>query len=373
MPVQPNQLFLIGDSYYAVNPQTGQPEPVFQDLAQANPQATGGSDNAFNNEQFQPTYYFQSDLPAGAVPTAVMKDTPSNVALGLAPILAGMGAGALFGEGLGAGLGGAELTAGLDEAVLLGGEGADVLGGVGGLNPAVTGSPGFTAGGFTPSALGVGGEVAAPGIAATTGGGSLAPGFFAGETLYPAIGATAASTLASTLAPGAPNPSGFPVGPGTIPGTLGTLGATALGVYGAGQASDSYSDLASQILAKHQPFLDQSLAWMKDPNAYFMGPGKSALDANLAALSVHGNPATSPWALGTANEAALKNWQSAVLGFGNVGLGGTGASANATGKSIDADSDIYGDLAYGVGKLTNPQQPLSLADLYKSINQPLTL
>ena len=361
MPVQPNQLFLIGDSYYAVNPQTGQPEPVFQDLAQANPQATGGSDNAFNNQQFQPTYYFQSDLPAGAVPTAVRKDTPSNVALGLAPIFAGMGAGALFGEGLGAGLGGAELTAGLDEAVLLGGEGADVLGGVGGLNPAVTGSPGFTAGGFTPSALGVGGEVAAPGIAATTGGGSLAPGFFAGETLYPALGATAASTLIH----GAPNPSGVPVGPGTIPGTLGTLGATALGVYGADQASDSYSGLSSEILAKYQPFLDQSLAWMKDPNAYFMGPGKSALDANLAALSVHGNPATSPWALGTANEAALKNWQQAVLGFGNVGLGGTGAQANLGSQAINADSGVYNALGSGIANLTNPQP--TILDLIKAM------
>ena len=76
MPVNPNQLFLQGGNYYAVNPATGQAEPVFQDLNEPNPQATGGTEYA--GPQFQPTYYFQSDLPSGAIPIALQKDTPSN-------------------------------------------------------------------------------------------------------------------------------------------------------------------------------------------------------------------------------------------------------------------------------------------------------
>ena len=337
MPVTPDQLFLIGDSYYAVNPATGQPEPVFQNLAQANPQATGGSDNAFNNEQFQPTYYFQGDLPAGAVPTAVRKDTPSNVALGLAPIFAGMGAGAGVGEAAGA-YGGFDAAAvagadyGLGSAagteLLVGAAGDDVL-------------LGQSAGDVLATGASEGGALVDG--AMTTGATSGGSGAMSGG----AVEAAATGTALSKLMDGTASPVDYA-------SIAGILGATGLGIAGSNNASDNYSDLASQILAKHQPFLDQSLAWMKDPNAYFMGPGKSALDANLAALSVHGNPATSPWALGTANEAALKNWQNAVLGFGNVGLGGTGASANATGKSIDAGSDIYNALGWGLDQITNP-------------------
>ena len=334
MPVEPNQLFLIGDSYYAVNPATGQPEPVFQDMAQANPQATGGSDNAFNTEQFQPTYYFQSDLPAGAVPNAVMKDTPSNVALGLAPILAGMGAGALFGEGLGAGLAGA----------------AEGAGAYGGLDSAAIAGADY--------GLGAGATEAAVGATVAAEGGALVDGTMTAAQAGGAAGGASGGAAGTAVAVGSgsalTNILNGTASAADWMSVLGYAGAAGLGAYGATQQGNAQSDLGKEILAKHQPFLDQSLAWMKDPNAYFMGPGKSALDANLAALSVHGNPATSPWALGTANEAALKNWQSAVLGFGNVGLGGTGTAANVTGKSIDSDADQLSALGWGLDQITNP-------------------
>ena len=195
------------------------------------------------------------------------------------------------------------------------------------------------------------------------------------QTIYSAgAGGTAGTTLAgagTTAAGGAAAGTALSRiidGNGTLADYLsvgGNILGPALGVYGADQASDAYGDLAGQLRADRLPFLNQSVDWLNDPNAYFEGPGKAALDANLRALSIHGNPATSPWALGTANEAALKNWQNAVLGFATPGLAGVNTAANVSGKSIDADAGVYNAIGSGIANLTNPQP--TILDLIKAM------
>ena len=332
MPVNPNQLFLQGGNYYAVNPATGQAEPVFQDLNEPNPQATGGTEYA--GPQFQPTYYFQSDLPSGAIPIALQKDTPSNVALGLAPIIAGMGAGALLGAPAGAAGGVVEAAAG-DVALAgtnVGASGVTDTLATGALDAGMDlGMYGTAANPYATGALGAD-ALAATEAAAAAGG-----------------GVTAASTLPA---------GGLATGPGTGLGTLGTLGATALGVIGANNAANAYGDLSGQLREDRLPFLNQSVDWLNNPQAYFEGPGQAALQGNLRALSIYGNPAGNPWAIETANEAALRQWQNTVLGFGNVGLGGQGIQAQLGGQEIGAESGVYNALGSGLANLTNPQPTL---------------
>lgn len=366
-------------NYYAVNPKTGQLEMLVASFVPGSGYESGLPEY---------TTYFASEVPADNqqhAPLAVAQDGGFDLGDALGGIGSLIGGTAAFGVGgltgaspftgmdpqdalmldaaglaTGIGLGSsgvldAGLTGAADTAVLAGGDAAvtgaaDTLAAgefTGGLTGAATGAPGLAAPGATT-----------PGISAGIGASALAPGAFAAESLYPVAGGlTAASAAAPAIAGNAGVASALGISPATLQ-MLGVLGATGLGVYGANQQADAYGDLANQLRADRQPYLNQSLAWMNDPNAYFEGPGKAALDANLRALSIHGNPAGSPWAIATANEAALRDWRNAVSGFGNLGLGGQGLQAQATGNSINADTNVYNAIGAGLGQLTNPQPTL---------------
>mgnify|MGYP001593041012 CR=1 FL=1 len=145
---------------------------------------------------------------------------------------------------------------------------------------------------------------------------------------------------------------------------LGTAGATGLGTFSANQRSNSLEKLAEQNRAERAPFLGAATNWLNNPEAYWSGPGQASLDANLRRLSAsHGNPISSPTALGIASKAGLMDWRDAVTGFGNMGLSGADTRANLGIGAAGAQADIWGNLAGGISDIVNPRR--SLADVMK--------
>ena len=341
MPVNITQAQNVNGVISAINPNTGQMEQLFADPFIAQDGST---------VDYQ-TLYFADEAPPGAIGmwqgqegTALRNFLLSAGAVAGGAALAPAGAGA---AGASTGLGAGELAAAEGATELLGGAGADALGGgfTGGFTGTAAGAPGFT-----------GAAAGSPGLAAASGGGTLAPGFFAAESLYPVAGGLSAASVPAALAP---NEGIFgPTGPGTGLGTLGTLGATALGVIGANNAANAYGDLSGQLREDRLPFLNQSVDWLNNPQAYFEGPGQAALQGNLRALSIYGNPAGNPWAIETANEAALRDYRNAVLGFGNLGLGGQGIQAQLGGQEINAETGAWNAVGGGIANMTNPQPTL---------------
>jgi hypothetical protein len=107
----------------------------------------------------------------------------------------------------------------------------------------------------------------------------------------------------------------------------GTLGAAGLGAYGASNTVQSpEGNLRRYGSSKREPYRQQSLAWLNDPNAYVNGPGAASLDATLRRLVRGRKPISDPTKLGIATQAGLQNWQSAVTGMGNLGLSGEDAN-----------------------------------------------
>jgi len=148
---------------------------------------------------------------------------------------------------------------------------------------------------------------------------------------------------------------------------LGNLLAAGLGAYGANRQANSLMDIANQARADRQPYLNASLSYLTNPNAYFAGPGKSAMDATLRGLSASvGNPIGSPTAMGIATEAGLKDWRNAVTGFGNMGLAGQDTRASLQAQAAQADAGALNALGYGLNSVLNPQP--SLTDVVKALN-----
>ena len=345
---------------FAINPRTGQPEPVYEIQ-----EMTEGLGSEGMSSALQTHYYFAEDAPEGATPAPWNFAQSSGVGGTLQAIGAGLGmGGGVTGMNLGAdiasgdpymdygdaamldaaglaagiGLGGTgvldagTVAAGTDEAVLLGQAAGDT---VATMPPAVVDSAAVAASGQ-----------GAPIISNFAG--------TAGAT-NPMTGAPLATSLGSGGS-AVSNLTGFDPNAVQLGGAL--LG-TGLGVYGANEASNAYGDLAGQLRADRLPYLTQSQEWLANPQAYFEGPGQAALQGNLRALSIHGNPAGNPWALETANEAALRQWQNAVLGFGGLGTGGENAQVNLGTGAINAQGDIYDSIGYGIGQVTQPRTSLA--------------
>lgn len=148
---------------------------------------------------------------------------------------------------------------------------------------------------------------------------------------------------------------------------LGGLLAAGLGAYGSNQQAKSLTDIANQARADRQPFLNASLSYLSNPDSFFAGPGKSAMDATLRGLSASvGNPIGSPTAMGIATEAGLKDWRNAVTGFGNMGLAGQDTRASLQAQAAQADAGSLNALGYGLNSVLNPQP--SLTDVVKALN-----
>ena len=145
---------------------------------------------------------------------------------------------------------------------------------------------------------------------------------------------------------------------------LGTGVATGLGMFGANQQANSLEGIMNRVAAERKPFLDAGTNWLQNPTRYVEGPGQAMVDANLRRLSAsHGNPISSPTALGIASQAGLQDWRNAWSTAGNLGLGGQDIRANLGTGAARSEADIWGNLAGGVSDLINPRK--SLADLMR--------
>ena len=141
---------------------------------------------------------------------------------------------------------------------------------------------------------------------------------------------------------------------------LGTVGSTALGVYGSNQQADALRDIAEQARNDRLPFLNQATNWFNNPASYYAGaPAQEAMKGTLAGLSAtYGNPIGSGTAMALANEAGLRNWQNAYTGAANIGLGGQDSRNSLLASGASADRGVTASLASGLGSLTQPDNSL---------------
>ena len=146
---------------------------------------------------------------------------------------------------------------------------------------------------------------------------------------------------------------------------LGTVGSTALGVYGANQQADALTKIAEDARADRQPFLDKSLALLAGgPEAYAAGEGASSLAGVLRGLSVNGNPFGNATSMALAGDSVNRNYQNALTGYANLGLGGQDSRNQLLASAAGAQSGALDSLGYGLNSLT---QDNSLNGLLKKL------
>lgn len=271
-------------------------------------------------------------------------------------------------------LGGVALTGGFGG---LGGIGAGEAA-IGGSAPYI-GAGGSAAAGATPALLGetalapvLGGTAAAGAGAGLLGSGGLSPTEEAAQFGYappaapseglfnlPAAGGgagVASGTALSRIIDGTANTADWAQ-------VLGTAGATGLGVYGSMREGDRLSNLQQQMRADRAPYLAAGTNYL-DPQKWIEGPGQAFTKGTLQQLSAtHGNPISSPTALGIATDASMRNWLGGVNTLGSLGLGGQGIQAQLGSQAAGAYGDIYGNIGGGISDIVNPRR--SLADLMR--------
>lgn len=301
-----------------------------------------------NQATFDPTH---GNLVPADVFDKFMEAQGRDPATKLLPMLVG----GLTGAGIMSGLGAFGGGVGADS--LIGGAGADVLGA-----DSFLGSMDLMGGVGTPL-----GDAAAASAALATG--AAAPvvemGTRAGllDTLRLNAGIPPGSGSAlSRILSGNGNASDWM-------STLGTLGATGLGVLGANAQQDAFKDVSNQYLALGAPYREKLAATYQpgfdltqaDP-AFGKGLQASA-DAMARAVSVGGNPAGNPGALAQIQEGVLNryiapytaNYRGQLGQFGGLGLNTSGQAAlSGAGQS----GDLYNALGFGLGQLTTPQNDI---------------
>ena len=135
--------------------------------------------------------------------------------------------------------------------------------------------------------------------------------------------------------------------------TLLALGPAAIGAWASSNQADALREISDQNRGDRAPYLNQSKEWLTNPEAFYSGPGKGALEANLRALSAKfGNPIDSPTALGIATDAGMKNWMNAVQGLGSIGLGGQGIQSQLQMNAIGSDANVLNALGAGLRDLS---------------------
>lgn len=152
----------------------------------------------------------------------------------------------------------------------------------------------------------------------------------------------------------------------TLSGILPAL----IGAYGSTQTADVMKDLAAKSRADRAPFLATANSWLSNPQAYAEGPGQAALKGTLAGLSAKfGNPIGSGTALQIATETGARNWQDAVSGMANLGLGGENTQATLGMAGANAGQGMWNALQYGADQVLNPEKNdlASLLKKYKGI------
>jgi hypothetical protein len=234
-----------------------------------------------------------------------------------------------------------------------------------GLTPGVAG-----AAGLTPGAAGASGVAAAAPV-----GTSLAPGYFAAETLAPVAAGSGAAFGGSSGASGggsAITPSG--TGTGVSGGTLANLALGipgALGAVASSQQADAYKDLARDYMAVGAPARARFEASYAPGFSMEDDPGyKEALEqaakATLHGLSVGGNPAGSPnaWAQSLTdlykNQSyrALQDYRNQNASAGGMGAL-TAAAPSASGSAISAQGNVFNSIGAAANDIFNPPKTLT--------------
>jgi hypothetical protein len=203
----------------------------------------------------------------------------------------------------------------------------------------------FSAGAATPAVVGGGlaGALGTAGVGAAAANGGAIP---SGASTQQTVTNTPQGTSLSRMLGISPD----------LLSVLGIAGATGLGMYGANQQADALRGIAEQGRADRAPFLNKSLEYLNNPEAYYSGPGQASLNATLRALSAtHGNPIGSPTALGIATEAGMRDWRNAVTGFGNMGLAGEDTRASLMSQATGADANTLNALGWGLDRATQPR------------------
>jgi len=167
--------------------------------------------------------------------------------------------------------------------------------------------------------------------------------------------------------------------PATLLRTLGTLGSTALGVYGANQQANSLEKLAQQYAGFGAPYRAELLNLTKNPSSFLSSdraqvPVQMGTDALARSLSVQGNPAGSGRALQELQSYAtnglysqLANRENQLANFGGLSQFNAAAPGLQT-AAIGSNNNIYNALGSGLANLTNPTP--SLSDLMKALGAP---
>lgn len=287
-------------------------------------QATGQFSNASPEQQYQYQFY-NMPRPGGDF---LSKWGPALVGLGVGGLAAGAGFGAAG-------------------APAVGGNAVNFAA----LNPAITGT-------MTDAPL-LAAESVAPSIAeAAPIAGSTGPGVTSAGMQWltqPAIDSAMATTPLGRL-------FGLSQPTSDLLSVLGTAGATGLGMFGSKRKSDDLADLRGELRADRAPFLNASTEWLRNPAAYFAGPGRASMDATIRAVTAkHGNPANNPTAQALIAEIGLRDWRNAVLGFGGLGTGGEQAQAVLGSRQADASGDVLTTLGGGIADLLHPKPQYKLS------------
>lgn len=146
---------------------------------------------------------------------------------------------------------------------------------------------------------------------------------------------------------------------------LGSIGSSALGMYGAGKQADAYENVANQYLGMGQPYRDRLNASYAPGFSMADQPDfKNALDISsqsvLSKLSATGgNPYGNPGALAEADKYVagslalpqLNTYRSQLGTFGQLGVN-TGGTANMNAAS--QTGNLYDALGYGLRSATQP-------------------
>lgn len=158
--------------------------------------------------------------------------------------------------------------------------------------------------------------------------------------------------------------------------TLGTVGATGLGLYGANQQADAYGDVAQQYLGLGAPFREKLLQSyapgfsMADQPDFQNAMDVGAQAAARATSARVGNPVDNPGAYaemqkyitGSLALPQLNTYRSQLGSFGQLG---TNTAGTASMGEASQTGGMYDALGSGLASLTKPKNPYE--DLMKGL------
>lgn len=321
---------------------------------------------SLSQEQLQALQYAQqvmSQNPNYPQQSGVMQAL-NQIAHIAVPLIIGAGIGGVLGAPAGA-TSAAPAVEGLGGLTSLGGtiSAAPAAGGLGtGITAGATGASGISAGGATGT---------------TALSGTLAPGSFAAESLYPVVGGQTAAALggsAATTAAGGTALQRILDGVGTTQDYLSLAGQVApslLGIYASNRQTDALQGLADRYFNMGAPYRDELARISTDPNAFYSGPqATKATESVLQRLSkTTGNPAGSPYAQALTVDALFNEYgaeRDRLAGFGGLTAYNSAAPGAAT-SAVNSRADIYNAIGGGIADVTTPRyQPRSLQEIFRA-------